>query len=613
MTNPVATAIPSDTVGTEPHRSRWAAALQEGFLLPLLIGVAAVAFYELPFFIHGEQVHVRIHDNLDWIPVYAAKNFPEFANDGDTLPFLLGGLPKSALAADSNVILLMYRFLPPAAAYVFNDFVARLVGFVGAFLLYRRLNFGPIGLALGIAVAFSWLPLYYISWQGISITGMPLLLFLAWRLHEERVPSNLASFGALAFFLFFPFYSRIGFVGMYLVLLFGAVWFIRLVVYRDFSINLTLTVVLLGFGYFLANWELFTNQLREVPIVWHREEVDRLKVFFFNNREDPIGAILYRGFRYIYESHYHAHANPRVAWLSLAVFMGVLVAKKSLGFTGLAALQPVHDPRKKRLLRWVTACVGTMAAFGGVLILYRLMMTSEEILSTLRTLPLVSSVQLDRVYFFLPVLFSILLFASVSGLWLEGNLWKLAAAGLVALSLVHNLKTADWMDVRGEPNFAQYKSEAAFDRLEETMGRERSAGKIACLAFHPAIAHLNRFATVGGYWPLYPLDYKHRFREAMAGELEKSEELRITFDFWAHRCYLLTSELSLHDNYYLGKKNGPVLRDFDLNVAALKELGADHLVSAVEIGNAASLGLEFLGEIDDPGSAIRLFVYRLPS
>lgn len=43
---------------------------------------------------------------------------------------------------------------------------------------------------------------------------------------------------------------------------------------------------------------------------------------------------------------------------------------------------------------------------------------------------------------------------------------------------------------------------------------------------------MHGFYTVDGYSNNYPLEYKHRFREVIAAELEKNEEVRVYFDLW---------------------------------------------------------------------------------
>ena len=58
------------------------------------------------------------------------------------------------------------------------------------------------------------------------------------------------------------------------------------------------------------------------------------------------------------------------------------------------------------------------------------------------------------------------------------------------------------------------------------------------LGISPAPALMHGFYTVDGYSNNYPLEYKHRFREVIAPEIEKNEEVRVYFDTWGNRCYL---------------------------------------------------------------------------
>jgi hypothetical protein len=124
------------------------------------------------------------------------------------------------------------------------------------------------------------------------------------------------------------------------------------------------------------------------------------------------------------------------------------------------------------------------------------------------------------------------------------------------------------------------------------------------------VAYYNKFTTVGGYWPLYPLEYKHRFRRVIAGELEKSETLRAYFDEWGNRCYLFSAELGR--DLYVTKQEGPKrIRRLDIDTRALADLGTCCVLSAVTIDNAAEIGLRYLGNATDDRAATDLHVYEI--
>lgn len=77
--------------------------------------------------------------------------------------------------------------------------------------------------------------------------------------------------------------------------------------------------------------------------------------------------------------------------------------------------------------------------------------------------------------------------------------------------------------------------------IDDAIGRDKSTYRVAHLGISPAPSLMHGFYTVDGYSNNYSLEYKHRFREVIAEELEKNEEVRVYFDLWGNRCYLFNS------------------------------------------------------------------------
>jgi hypothetical protein len=215
-----------------------------------------------------------------------------------------------------------------------------------------------------------------------------------------------------------------------------------------------------------------------------------------------------------------------------------------------------------------------------------------------------------------------MLYYMLTALFSGGKRARQVAVCLIVCQIFFNTLTATWfpyrtkptymwMPYRLKPTYGSYLSAEVFDKAEDLTGAGKDDIKIACLGFHPSIAHLNGFKTVGGYNSLYPLEYKHRFRKIIASELEKSEALRVGFDNYGSRCYLVSSELG--ENYYVTRDQGiKSIRQLDLDWAALRDVGADYLFSAVLIENASQGAAEYMGKSCDDSAAIDLYVYKVP-
>jgi hypothetical protein len=130
------------------------------------------------------------------------------------------------------------------------------------------------------------------------------------------------------------------------------------------------------------------------------------------------------------------------------------------------------------------------------------------------------------------------------------------------------------------------------------------------LGMLPGIALQNGFYVLDSYQAIYPLEYKRRFREIIAPELEKDESLRIHFDDWGSRCYFYSSEMKARFCTKHDQKRR--VEHLDINVPALRELGGDWVLAAVEIANARELGLTLEKVFERDDSPWQIFLYSVP-
>lgn len=164
-------------------------------------------------------------------------------------------------------------------------------------------------------------------------------------------------------------------------------------------------------------------------------------------------------------------------------------------------------------------------------------------------------------------------------------------------------------DVTGYISWESWFAEDLMQEIDDAIGRDKSTYRVAHLGISPAPSLMHGFYTVDGYSNNYPLEYKHRFREVIAAELEKNEEVRVYFDLWGNRCYLFNS---ITGNYMqLKKGNTLVYEGLEFDMDALRELGCEYLFSGAEIGDAERLGLELVGYYETDDSYWGIWVYEL--
>jgi hypothetical protein len=142
-----------------------------------------------------------------------------------------------------------------------------------------------------------------------------------------------------------------------------------------------------------------------------------------------------------------------------------------------------------------------------------------------------------------------------------------------------------------EPSFRDFYDTKLFYNIKEYIGKPEDAYRVVSFGLHPSIASYNGFFCLDGYPCLYPLEYKHLFREIIASELDKSVELKNYFDHWGSRCYLFSAELG--KNYLWSKEQDKKVFNLTINTEKLHQLSQHetYIFSAVEIINHKTLGL----------------------
>ena len=93
--------------------------------------------------------------------------------------------------------------------------------------------------------------------------------------------------------------------------------------------------------------------------------------------------------------------------------------------------------------------------------------------------------------------------------------------------------------------------------------------KIMSVGLDPMVAVMNDIKVIDGYYTIYPLKYKIKFRKIIEKELENNAELKNYFDTFGSRVYA----------FYNDKNN------IMLNFKAAKTLGADYILSSFPIKN----------------------------
>ena len=514
----------------------------------ILLGIGVLILYFLPNLIWGEHSVIQVHDFLDSnvAHIQSMKLSGSVWDMDATLP-ILGGVERAAAGTPLNLRVVLFCLLPTFWAIIANLFLIKLTAFLGMFLLLSgHVLSGREALRASFVAAllFALVPFY--PDYGLSSAGIPLLALAFDNLRLKRY--GLESLLSIAYVAFFSSLMLSGFFAcVVLAFVLLALWVRGKVFPTAFFWGLfLLSALYVGF-----NYDLFLSFLGGGGEVSHRAEFAPV----------PLAE-------------------------SLGVSLGAFVISQYHAGTCLAVLPLVlfwlRCRRKYPVLQSLT------------LLLLGCMLAGIVVKEGFLRLGLFDGFQTDRFYFLYPALAFTLL--GVVLLELPSRRARsYLVGGMLAFSLVFDAHLRDnlatHLGLIEGPTYAQYYDTQLMGAIKEDLGLEGCS--VACLGMHPAVPEYSGIATADGYYPSYPLSYKHRFQRVIQGELDKSASLKAYFCDWGSRCYLFSSELGT--KYLWGKDCGVSVKELSMDVEALRELGCRYILSAVPIGNAAALGLAECG------------------
>jgi hypothetical protein len=514
----------------------------------------------------------------------------------------MNGISANGLFPPAPLAILLYRILSPFWAFAVNQIVCMFIGFFGMYLCLRLFCDYRIP-CFFVSVLFAYLPL--LSVYGLCQFGVPILLIAFYELYNGR--HKMISYIVIAFYaamssLVLIGYAILGFVLLYLVYLLlkkqyarfrdSAIgWVIMFVIYLAFDSSLIMQIFKIG--------EQTTS---------HKEDLVR-------NGQNCIQSFI----TVFFKGTVHTPSHQQVIVVAaLMVIFYTLVFRKRMFCSEKIKVVLLY------VLFGFNVFCGAFYSF-----------VQSPIIAEFRNNVggIIKDFQVDRIfwltvpgwYFILGILLDLLICEAVY--WYE-NKRKILALFPVLFAIVAAIGTAGvvfyYSDInknlhrlRGGENYDKltwddYYAPDVFSEIEEFIGEEKSGYRTLSFALHPAAAIYNGFYTLDAYSNNYDLNYKHQFRNIIAGELDKDEGLEKYYDEWGCRCYVLSSELG-YNNLLISKDSDTHVSELSFNAEAAREMGADYLFSAVAIDNADEVGLKLMR--DEPfgtdTSYVQIYLYEI--
>lgn len=547
--------------------------------LPFIIGIILIILYYIPIIFLGENWYVIILDNLD----SSIANFKMLKDLNMVFDYkshepIIGPVTRSAFRAPWDITILLYTFLPLFWGVVANNFLARIIAYIGMYLLLSRHvirdnAYKSIIVTLS-SLCFAFIAFY--SDYGISSAGIPLIVYAFLNLKDNKKIG-----GSLLCIFLYGIYSQLLLSGIFVGIV-GGIFYLYIVI-RDKKAHWMFisSLVFLGVIYFCTNIHLITDFIGGQINVSHRAEFQS---------DITISQIILSHLKLFCMTQIHTGELITIPILLLFVYNWITT--KRIDKVSLYILMAIISIISFGLIYHIILLFSTPGCF-------------------------IQQFQMDRFYFFLTTLWIVLL-ARTADLTIEnkGGLSIVICTCLIVIACDF-IRNKEYMfqakkHVLGrqtEPTYYQYFDEDLFAQIHEYINKPRQMCPIASIGIHPAVAQYNGFYCIDGYWNAYPLEYKHEFRKIIENELNKNTEIKNYFDHWGSRCYIFSSELGNEFRY--SKNCGVKVHQLDVNTEQLREMGCQYVFSAVPIENHENLGWKYEKSFTTDNSFWEIYLYSI--
>src|SRR5690625_3303 len=547
----------------------------------IILACVVILAYLMPYYVLGENTHIRVHDNLDsnivWYKMLAESGMI-FAAPDATLPNVINGLPRSALPSAFDGMVWLYVLFSPFTAYTINQTLMRFVAFFGMYILLKRnilLGEKAPVISVGVALAFALLPFWPSG--ALSFAGMPLALHIFLTIRKQGKATPKLYWLLLGFI---PFFSNFILTFIFFLGAIGLLWLVDWIRLKQFNAPFFLSIAGMILIYLLKNYMLLYSMFISSGFTSHRDALD------LGHKNLPeTWALFLKNF---FESHTHA-----LDLHEMIIFPVVVIAL-------FIAIYRKIDVRLLLGLLVANILCSLIYAFWyweGMRLL------KDNIM-------LFNTFNFSRFQFLRPLLWYISFGLALTVLWKQLRFGKILVTVLIVLqcALLFPLTEESKYAEVGTPTFKGFYSTELFQEIEDYIGKDQADYRVVSIGMHPTIAQYNGFYTLDTYNNAFPLEYKKEFRKIIAPELEKSANLETYYDTWGSRLYMYVSELGKH--YMFSKYSERSVEELDINTEALKDLGGEYVFSALPIENAEETGLTFERSFEMKGSPWRVYLYR---
>lgn len=576
------------------------------FAFSLLI----VAYYLSPLVLTGEDLIIRIHDNLDSAHakyVVLANSGAMFADSMELIPNILHGLPRLSFGSEFFVLPWLYVLFEPFSAYTVNEAMMHIIAYFGMVVLLKRYFIAEDDYKSSLlvhisALMFALLPFWPPG--GLSVAGQPLALYAFLNIRQKR-----DTFYDWLILALIPFYSSfvLAFV-FFLSILFFMFVFDSLNTGK-LNYKFLLAIILMTTIYLIIENRLISLMLFDPDYISHRSA-------FRMHLKDFMASYKFMHLNFL-DGHIQTE-NMQFLVVIYIVLIGLILAQLKQEFsTPTSILFSViaitvytagiyHSLMVSKYAMVVLIGISLLFLYLRKNSLFNILfffLLLSSLLFALREnqimlyiydlIPPVKTFNFGRFYFLQSLVWYLLTALSMFYVikYIKYSIPLLIIVFFIQLNHLFIHRSFTYSYTGTHVSYREFYSENQFREIKKYLdGLSGENYFIATLGLAPSILQLNGFQTVGGYVSNYPLERKLEFQEAMIRELDKNVNIKNYFIDWGNDCRLYSVEIGPT----LSLARSGTINQLDINMTAVRSMGAKFLLTQYNIENAESIGLTLL-------------------
>lgn len=588
------------------------------------ISISALILYLLPLILYGEDVYIRIHDNLD-ITVPSLKILANsgmiFAGSMESIPNMMGGLPRLVYGSEFNYLLWLFVFVKPFTAMYINEILIHFVAYFSMIRLLQsilddyKVEFKSAIMHLA-SLLYALTPFFPATGLGVALLPYALLLFLKIRSHEDRWFDWTA-------LLIIPFFSSFLLVYSFFLLTLAVTFISEMALNKKINYRLIIAFFSMGVLFLLIEYRLAYEMFIGHNFISHRSEFVRKSVDLMDSYRGAYNAFLFGQSHSINLQFFYVLAS-----LNLALFLGwpknrlslmgslitVVLFTGSL-FSGLWEMILMSKYYLPSLFVIILISLSVNKSFRAfyALLLFALCCSAwygiwyyQGWIEVSQTISLFHTFDFSRFILLLTPVWYLLLALSSIIILKKIRFGIIIVAMISLLQLNYAFESAAFFSNPKGMTYHKFYDEPLFNEIKRFIAQKQSSYKVASVGIHPAVSLYNGFYTLDGYAPNYPLSYKHQFKKLVEKNFLFNPNAYKFIENWGSKCYLIAGSYE-YDEY----QRGAAIENFYLNSELFYTMGGRYLLSGYKINNATENHLHLQKVFTSSRSFWNVYLYKV--